>query len=392
MRGARKGVRVLALAAALLALAGSGNARADDARPADVPAAWAGAQRALALPPLPSDFARVQRGPVAWIHPRAEAARVDALEEQFKEHWGRIAAELGRDLDPSMIVVLARDLDELRALAPIGHPPPRYAVGVAYPAAGIVMVSLEGHGIGSRPDVESVFVHELAHVALERAVDAQPVPRWFSEGLAIRAAREQTLARTQTLFRAYVEGDLPPLRTLDASFSGRAFEVDVAYAGAADAVGYLARVENGPRKLRRLVAGLRRGEPFEEALKASHYVSLEGLDREWRDDVRERYGQLPVIAFGSALWCAATVLLVLAWRKRRNEHRRKLRRLEHEEIALDRIEALLAAKLDEGPPSGATLDLEDDDERPSSPELLPLPSPDDGVPTVVHRGRSHTLH
>lgn len=380
-----------AVGAALCLVLAAPVSRADPRQPSDVLVAPRAEGDALELPPLPRGFVREQRGPVVWIRPRAEAERVAALEQVFKRHWASITAELGRDVDPSMTIALARDLREMRAIAPVGHPPPRYAVGVAYPAAGIVLLSLEGPGFGSRPDVETVLVHELSHVALARAIDAHPVPRWFSEGLAIMQAGEQRLARTQTLFEAFVDGDLPPLGRLDRAFSGRAFEVDVAYAVSADVVAYLSRVENGGRKLRRLIAGLRRGEPFARALEKSHYVSVRGLDREWRANLRERYGNLPFVVGGGALWAVATVLLLLAWRKRRLEKRRQLRRMEHEELALERIEALLAAKLDQRSPAAALPEAQGDEEE-RSPSDVPPPNRDEEVPTVVHQGRSHTLH
>ncbi|MBC7174463.1 MAG: hypothetical protein H5U40_18600, partial [Polyangiaceae bacterium] len=352
-------------------------ARAEPRAPLDVPAAWHAGARPLELAELPADFVRSQRGPVTYVHPHSEAARIDELDATFERNWSRITTELGREVDASMTIALARDLDELRLIAPPRHPPPRYAIGVAYPASGIVLLSLKGHGLGSAPDLSTVLVHELSHVALQRAVGGTSVPRWFSEGLAIQQAGEQSLARLQALFKAYVEGRAHPLDELDGAFSGRAFEVNVAYAQSADLVSYLSRGDTGPRKLRHLVSGLRRGEPFEHALEQSHYVNLDALEREWLADLRERYGSLPMIVGGSAVWSLASVLLVLAWRKRRLEKRRNLRRMEQEEVAIERLEALVELKLEEGPAPN-----DDDSAAEASLSELPLHSDEDDLPTV----------
>ena len=54
-------------------------------------------------------------------------------------------------------------------LAPPESPPPKYAVGVAYPALKLVLVSLVDPKSFEGTDLVEVLKHELAHVALEDA-------------------------------------------------------------------------------------------------------------------------------------------------------------------------------------------------------------------------------
>jgi hypothetical protein len=371
-RSRRRAIVLAALSLALVVIPAAGS-RAD--APTDVALPWTPEPRALERGPLPDDFREAARGAILWVYPVGESERVPALEAVVAEAWPRLTSELGGAIAPRMTIVIARDLAELARLAPRDHPPPRYAVGVAYPAAGLILLSLDAPGLSARPDLEVVLVHELAHLALFRAVGGHAVPRWFAEGLAIHQAGEQTLARIQTLYAALGDGSLLPLDELDGAFAAHPFEVDVAYAESADLVGFLQRDTQSPRKLRRLVAELRRGAPFDAALLASFHYSLPTLEREWRDDLRERFGSLPLVLGGGALWVFASVLLVLAFRKRRVQQRRALTRMGDEEAALARLERLVQAKLDEGPRGD-----------------VPAPPPEEGLPTIVHEGRNHTIH
>lgn len=350
-----------------------------------------GTHRELGLAPLPADFEEARSGELRVVYPRGQEASLKLLEDTFKAHQPRVAQELGQDISGTITVGLGRNLAEMQALAPPGHPPPRYAIGVAYPAAGIILLSLEGHGLGAALDLESVFVHELSHVALQRATGGAALPRWFSEGVAILQAREQTVMRIQTLLDASMKGGIHPLHELDARFSGRAFEVNVAYAQAADLVGFLEKEDESGRKLQRLVARLRKGDSFEDALEKSHYLNLAGLELEWRKDLDSRYGTLPLVIGGSLVWGAASVLLVFAYRKRRRQQKAGVARMGREEAVIERLEALAAARLRE---LEATEQQEGLDEAETLDDLSSpvAPRSEDAVPTVQHDGRSHTLH
>ena len=55
-------------------------------------------------------------------------------------------------------------------LAPTGAPPPAYAVGVAYPALRLILLSMVTPDKWLPPDLDAVYTHELSHVALHEAV------------------------------------------------------------------------------------------------------------------------------------------------------------------------------------------------------------------------------
>lgn len=151
-----------------------------------------------ALPPLPAGYVTRDDQGVRWDLPEEARAGeiVDQLQDIVRVEWPRIERELGVDIEDDLVIRVARSPDEMRALAPADAPPPAYAVGVAYPASGLVLLTLSAPETWERPDLAHVIVHELSHVALHRAVGGRPVPRWLTEGVAIHQARERSFERT----------------------------------------------------------------------------------------------------------------------------------------------------------------------------------------------------
>src|SRR6185295_14591095 len=110
-----------------------------------------------------------------------------------------------------------------------------------YPKLRLVLISMMAPRGGDATDLDEVFRHELAHVALEDAVQGKHVPVWFNEGLAISLSGELAMARTKTLWSATLSGTLIPLADLDRSFPHENFEVSIAYAESADFMRFLSR-------------------------------------------------------------------------------------------------------------------------------------------------------
>src|SRR5690606_4179989 len=140
------------------------------------------------------------------------------------------------------------------------------------------------------------------HVALNRAVGGQPVPRWFGEGLAIYHAEEYGIERMRTLWEGTLRKQLRPLSELSGAFPSRPHQVNVAYAQSADFVGYLRRGDGDPRRFQRLIHRLRAGMDFEAAVDDVFGVPLRSLELSWRDELTERYGVFPLLVSGGALW------------------------------------------------------------------------------------------
>ena len=322
--------------------------------------------------PTPIDGYRTERiGSVTWTYPESERGRVDPLIEELDDYWRELVNDFGVIVDDELVIRVARNPREMRALAPIDMPPPDYATGVAYSRWGVILLTMSAPQTWEPPDLEVVLVHELSHVALYRAVAGNDVPRWFNEGVAIHQSEVRMLPRMESLLRAAAQRSMLRLSELDDHFPNRPHEVNIAYAQSADVVGFLRRSNNDERRFHRMIYALRDGETFDTALATAYGWTRIGLERQWRESLRTRYRILPALLAGSTVWVAAAVLVIFAYRRRRKYHHLKLQQMAYRE----ELESL----------------------RPTSE---PPPAPlshregitEGGIPIVEHDGESHTLH
>ncbi len=332
-----------------------------------------------ALPAPLDGYETEQIGSVTWTFPESERGRVATLIEDFDQHWAEVESDFGVAIDDELIIRVARNPREMRAMAPTGAPPPDYATGVAYSRWGVILLTMSAPQTWEPPDLEVVLVHELSHVALHRAVLGNSVPRWFNEGVAIHQSEVRLLPRMESLLRAAAQRSMLRLSELDKHFPDHPHEVNIAYAQSADVVGFLRRSNNDERRFHRLVQSLRDGETFDTALSTAYGWTRVGLERQWRESLRTRYRILPALFAGSTIWVLAAFLVVFAYRRRRRYHHLKLQQMEHRE----QLESLAASQ-----PPPAPLSTPAPAPSPEASEVVT----DKGVPIVEHDGKSHTLH
>jgi hypothetical protein len=323
--------------------------------------------------PTPSEGYHTERiGSVTWTYPESERGRVAPLIESLDDHWREVVNDFGVIVSDDLVIRIARNPREMRALAPVDMPPPDYATGVAYSRWGIILLTMSAPRTWEPPDLEVVLVHELSHVALYRAIAGNDVPRWFNEGVAIHQSEVRMLPRMESLLRAAAQRSLLRLSELDKHFPSRPYEVNIAYAQSADVVGFLRRSSSDQRRFHRMIYAIRNGETFDTALATAYGWTRVGLERQWRESLRTRYRIIPALLAGSTVWVIAAVLVIFAYRRRRRYHHMKLQQMAHRE----ELEAL---HMTSRPPPAPL----------SSP---PEPPADGSVPIVEHDGESHTLH
>lgn len=342
------------------------------------------------LAPLPRGFDTFDAG---WIHlayPPSLSQWVEPLIQEAQSFRTEASLRLGQPVLSKVRVRLAEDPTQMATLAPTGAPYPKYAVGVAYSKLELILLTHTPVHPNSNHDLLEVFRHELAHVALEEAVQGARVPLWFNEGLAVHLSRENAFARTQTLWTAVVSGNLIPLAEIERHFPDDIVGVPLAYAQSADVVRYLLRTEDQER-FRSLIKRLRRGQGFEAAMSDSYGFDSYSLERVWQADAESRNTVWPVLMSGTLVWGGAMVLVAMAWRRKRKRQEATLRRWAREE-ALDELRRLRIAQAVKEPPMAS----------PGTPaagvtpeQQGPVPNWGEGatsVPKVEHEGSWHILH
>jgi hypothetical protein len=365
--------RILLLVAVVLSMVGlAPRALAEDsvaAAPVDAPLAL---PSAVKVPPVPANYQKKDLGWMVLYYVPALHDRVQSIVQQADDVKAKLADDLGQPVLDHVEVRITRTTEEMAQLAPPGMPPPTYATGVAYPAIDLVLISLQSPTSAEAPDLDEVFRHELAHIALDDAVLGNHVPRWFNEGLAIYESGEHSVARLKTLGDASLSKTLLPLGELDQGFPQDHFEVNIAYAQSADFVRFLMRKADHERFLS-LVSRVRKGQPFAASAADAYGSDLRKLEFQWREDLSRRFTIWPAILGGSTVWVFVIGALTIGYVRRRRRAKAILAKWEREEAIEDAV---------------VLRQREVDDAEPNDEAIIAARK----LPKVHHDGRWYTLH
>ncbi len=248
--------------------------------------------------------------------------------------WSRITSDLGLEWSDRIKIVIASSASDLREAAPSGRRVPGWAVGSAFPKENLILIKSPKLIIGGQPYFERVFIHELAHVALDEAMSPQRIPRWLHEGFAIREAGEWSISRGTLLTRAVLSGSLIPLRRLTEGFPLDEQEVKLAYAESADLVGYIFDTYE-KEGFRAIVSAMADGYEFDRAVRRALSVSIYELEQGWRRHLKRRYTWVPIITSSLTLWGIASLVLIAGYLRKRKSAREKMELWEREEYEED---------------------------------------------------------
>jgi hypothetical protein len=300
--------------------------------PHDVPVVLPTAHETI--PPVPRSYVTKNLGWLELSYPPSASERVASILRDADGVKAELAGYLGQPVLSKVIVRVAPTVADMARLAPPDAPPPEWASGVAYNGMHFVLLSmLAPHGADA-VNLDEVFRHELAHVALEDAVQGKHVPLWFNEGLAIYLSNEQSIPRLQTLWNATLSGTLIPLSDLDRSLPRENAGVSIAYAESADFMRYLLRKSDRMR-FSAMIDRVRDGQPFDRAISEAYGADLRRLEFEWRGDLEHRFSVIPVLTGGGLIWVLVIGALVAAYVRRRRRTKAILARWEREEAIED---------------------------------------------------------
>jgi hypothetical protein len=358
--------------------------------PGDAPRSHGGTLR---MPGIPAGFNTYDGGWIKFVYHPSIRERVQPLIDDAAATRTALIEWVGQPVLSSVRIVVARTPGEMATLAPPNAPYPDYAAGVAYPEIGLVLLTIKPVHPTSQQDLGEVFRHELAHVALEDAVNGRPIPRWFNEGFAVVASGETAFPRMPRLFSATVSDNLLSLSQLERTFPLQEWQAELAYAEAADVVRFLIRREEKHR-FRGLISRLRDGETMDAAMLDSYGTETATLENEWRNDISKRYTFYPVLFSGSLVWMGTLGLFAWGWRKKRKKAAVTLARWAVEEAAEDARRQLALRADPSGPAPRVHIVLSRTSADDSSTALPPVtvPRPEIDVPKIEHDGQWHTLH
>lgn len=311
-----------------------------------------------------------------------QAARKLAGEiEAVRDRFGKV---LGRDWTGVTEIRLGLDRTEFAQLALPGGTPPRWAVGLAYPAHNIIL--LDAIGLNSE-EGPTTLRHEMAHVALGQL--GKRWPRWFQEGLAQNITGERfSVTHYSALFRAVTQERVFHFEDLSEVWPDLPSDVEIAYAQSAAFVGWLSN-RHGPARMGKLVDGVGAGEPFEKAFGIAFQSSLLVEEKAWREELAARYGWLPLTTSTALVWLAGSALCIAAYVRRRVQKAEKLETLAAEDAAEDAALRLLAAEAEQ---QGAPLPPEAVYPEWAGEPPPPAPAPEEDAEDSAEHPLKPTLH
>jgi hypothetical protein len=301
--------------------------------------AFASSAPAASALELPEGYQAGESGVCRVAVPERNRALIDELLEVCQATYPRMARQLGLSegaAGGTIEIRVVRDPSEMGDVAPAGASPPEWSGAIAYPDAGMIVLALNNRIGAPVEDLGTVLEHELSHFALRRAIGDAAVPRWFSEGIAIQQSERSSIRRFWLVWLAARGGSLLPLESIE-RYPDEPHQINLAYAQAADFVGFLIRREGwlGVRIALREMAG--EGAPFEEAFDEAFRDSPGSLESAWRAGLESRWDLLPLVTGTGVIWGGIAVLFLVAYVAARRRKKRRLAEMEAEEELIDRL-------------------------------------------------------
>jgi len=158
--------------------------------------------------------------------------------------------------------------------------PQEWTGGVAFTAFSTVAIGISPSELdwGKR-----ALVHELTHLVVHQATFSPygQLPLWLDEGLAMYSEGELYPVMSSYLEEAIAKGELISVRSLCSPFSAYSEKASLSYAQSYSLVKYL--LDNyGQDSMLELLAILKQGSTYDEALTEVYDFDIDGLDAGWR--------------------------------------------------------------------------------------------------------------
>lgn len=292
---------------------------------------------------FPSEWSTRRIGSFVFHYRPDEEKLVSYLSSLCQEIEIRVAEDLGLEKLDEIQVTIAATHDDFLALQPQGTKAQKWVAALAYPSQDKILMKSPRLLLGGQPHYEQIFLHEVAHIALDQASRRGPhpettrrdepqagempsgIPRWLHEGYAIHVAREWSPDREVRLTRAVLKGKIIPLGRLVGDFPEDESLALLAYAQSADLVHYLIH-SYGKEAFHDFVVALGRGVRFGRAAREVLGEDFHALEEQWRNHLRRRYTWIPLLTSTGTLWFLASLVFLTAYVRKKWTARAKAAR------------------------------------------------------------------
>lgn len=284
-----------------------------------------------------------------WYAPDADKG-VKAILSEAEAVRSRMWKNLGLTEAQPIRVVFISTFAEYFERRGMRNRAPDWAIGLCISSEDTLLVKWGRQADGRWVGLQPTFVHELAHLGLDRATDdpslhadsetqnhssrtgRRRVPRWLHEGYAIRAAGEWNLERGAVLMQAGLRSRVIPLGELHNGFPAEGFDVELAYAQSFHFVRFL-HDEYGELAFARMLNFIREGDAFETAFYRAYGRRFGPVEHTWRKELNVAYTWIPVVFGSSTIWFLGGIAFLMAWWRKRREAAERMAQLAAEDRA-----------------------------------------------------------
>jgi hypothetical protein len=232
------------------------------------------------------------------------------LMDACQEGLARLTQDIGTYPErPIKIYIYASDSDLKGAMISSNE----WSGGVAFTDFGIIAISISPSELDWG---KKALVHELTHLVVRQATFSPygQLPLWLDEGLATYNEGELDPVLHSYLEEAILKDELISVRSLCSPFSAYSEKAYLSYAQSYSLVEYL--LDNyGQDKMLDLLALLKQGNTYDEALTEVYGFDMDGLDACWRATLTSPVVPAPRTSLPPALIAvlAALATVLILW-------------------------------------------------------------------------------
>lgn len=182
--------------------------------------------------------------------------------------------------EPVHVVVYGSDTAFASALPPNSA---EWIGGVAEPYLHLVLTAIQP-GSDAMSETHRILSHEVVHLSIYQATSNpfNSPPPWLDEGLATYYQEVQDSRFKPMLQTAVKSGTLIPVRALNSSFPDDPNQALLSYAESESVVDFIIN-QKGADKMSALLQAFKGGVSYDQAVQAGLGISLDQLDKEWKD-------------------------------------------------------------------------------------------------------------
>ncbi len=207
---------------------------------------------------------------------------------------------------PIVIFIYSSEEELQSTLASVGQ---TWVGGHADPGLGSIVVSLPP-GVDQSLEIQRLIPHEITHILLYRFMgnEYQYLPAWFNEGLASQMEAFSRPDYDLVLEKAEGERGLIPFAHLCIAFPVDSDLALLSYAQSNSLLDYIQR-EYGVTGIQAMIYAYDQGVSCERGVEVALGITLEELEKDWKQDVFSRGRYLTYIIILSGILLVSLIIL-----------------------------------------------------------------------------------